>query len=128
MSVMAAARSDRFDLGLCTDQPAVLLVGNKCDLTSQRQVSTAEASALASALNYHYMETSAADDGHSVRQAFHALVKQAQEKLAAERAAQEKARAQLPTPVRQPRKSSSLFDLHLVAFKDRLSRVIHVNV
>ncbi|XP_065179309.1 ras-related protein Rap-2b-like [Sycon ciliatum] len=128
ISVMAASRSDRFDLGLSTERPAVMLVGNKCDMKSQRQVSYAEASALATALNFQYMETSAADDGHSVRQAFHGLVKQAQANMAAEAAAKAKRREQLPTPVRQPRKSSSLFDLHLVAFRDKISRVIHVNV
>jgi len=53
----------------------VLLVGNKCDLTSQRQVYTEESQKLAQNNKLLYIETSALD-GSNINEAFKILVKE----------------------------------------------------
>jgi len=52
-----------------TDDIVKVLVGNKCDLVENRQVSTQEAQAAATALGLYYVETSA-KDSVNVTQAF----------------------------------------------------------
>ncbi|KAJ1676574.1 hypothetical protein EV182_007924, partial [Spiromyces aspiralis] len=56
------------------------LVGNKCDLESERAVSTEEAKSLAESLNISFIETSA-KDSTNVEQAFLNLAKQIKYKM-----------------------------------------------
>lgn len=53
----------------------ILMVGNKCDLENDRQVSKADAQALASSFNIQYMEASA-KSGYNVREAYFTLVRE----------------------------------------------------
>ena len=53
----------------------ILLVGNKCDLKSFRQVSEDEAKKLATDLELTYIETSA-KDAHNIEHAFATLLDQ----------------------------------------------------
>lgn len=59
----------------------MILVGNKCDLTESRQVTTEEANDTAEALGIQYFETSAKDN-INIKQTFDALVDQISEKMA----------------------------------------------
>eukprot|EP01111_Echinosteliopsis_oligospora_P018280 TRINITY_DN8282_c0_g1_i1.p1 TRINITY_DN8282_c0_g1~~TRINITY_DN8282_c0_g1_i1.p1 ORF type:complete len:215 (-),score=51.29 TRINITY_DN8282_c0_g1_i1:87-659(-) len=53
----------------------MVLVGNKCDLINERQVSTAEATELAKSFRCRYIETSAKNN-HNVHEAFFELVRE----------------------------------------------------
>ncbi len=59
----------------------IILVGNKCDMTENRAVSTEEGNELAEALGLQYFETSA-EDNINVKQTFDALVDEISEKMA----------------------------------------------
>jgi len=58
-----------------TDQVPMVLVGNKCDLTEQREVSSAEGENLAKKFNCIFMEASARTQ-HNIEKIFHELVRQ----------------------------------------------------
>lgn len=58
----------------------ILLVGNKCDLTSKRKVSYEEASLVANTLNMIYFETSAKDD-KNIYESFLSLIKKIYENM-----------------------------------------------
>jgi len=53
----------------------MVLVGNKCDLSEQREVSTADAEKLAQKFNCIFMEASARTQ-HNIEKIFHELVRQ----------------------------------------------------
>eukprot|EP01098_Paradermamoeba_levis_P009365 TRINITY_DN3893_c0_g4_i1.p1 TRINITY_DN3893_c0_g4~~TRINITY_DN3893_c0_g4_i1.p1 ORF type:complete len:188 (-),score=40.13 TRINITY_DN3893_c0_g4_i1:166-729(-) len=57
-------------------QPPMLVVGNKCDLAEQRQVSTEEGQALAKSFNCGFVEVSA-KCGINVKESFYELVRMA---------------------------------------------------
>lgn len=59
----------------------MLLVGNKCDLTESRAVSTEEGNELAESLGIQYFETSAKDN-INIKHTFDALVDEISEKMA----------------------------------------------
>ncbi|KAH7960699.1 hypothetical protein HPB49_022355 [Dermacentor silvarum] len=59
----------------CSESVPMVLVGNKCDLESSRQVSTEEGQALARQMNCPFYETSAALR-HFVDDVFHTLVRE----------------------------------------------------
>ena len=58
----------------CHKNIRVLLIGNKCDLESQRTVSHEEGEKLAAELEMSFMETSAKDN-YGVRDAFSQLIR-----------------------------------------------------
>ena len=58
---------------LSLENPVILLVGNKLDLTEQRAVSNEDAMKLASSMGATYFETSAKDDTN-VNESFQYLV------------------------------------------------------
>ncbi len=55
--------------------PPVMLVGNKCDRVTEREVSTQEGSALAKSLGCDFVEASAKNN-HNVEKAFYDVVRQ----------------------------------------------------
>lgn len=57
------------------------MVGNKCDLTESRQVTTEDANDIAESLGVQYFETSAKDN-INIKQTFDALVDEISEKMA----------------------------------------------
>ena len=57
-NVMEARRSQILQIKQGVNPP-ILLVGNKCDLASHRQVAQADAQALAASWNINYLESSA---------------------------------------------------------------------
>ncbi|KAJ3425916.1 ras-like protein [Anaeramoeba flamelloides] len=57
------------------DSDAIIIVGNKCDLVDERQVSTQEGGDLAKSLGTLFIETSA-KDSTNVKEAFVGLVKE----------------------------------------------------
>lgn len=59
----------------------MILVGNKCDLTESRAVTTEEGNEIAESLGIQYFETSAKDN-INVKQTFDALVDEISEKMA----------------------------------------------
>lgn len=59
----------------------MILVGNKCDLTENRAVTTEEGNEIAESLGIQYFETSAKDN-INVKQTFDALVDEISEKMA----------------------------------------------
>ena len=59
-----------------------LLVGNKCNLVSERKVSTEDAREFADQLNLNFLETSA-KDSTNVEEAFSKMAKAIKEKLGA---------------------------------------------
>ena len=59
----------------------MILVGNKCDLTESRAVTTEDANEIAESLGIKYFETSAKDN-INVKQTFDALVDEISEKMA----------------------------------------------
>ncbi len=59
----------------------MILVGNKCDLTEGRAVSTEEGQEIADSLGIQYFETSAKDN-INIKQTFEALVDEISEKMA----------------------------------------------
>ena len=59
----------------------MILVGNKCDLTESRAVTTEEGNEIAESLGIQYFETSAKDN-INIKQTFDALVDEISEKMA----------------------------------------------
>ena len=59
----------------------MILVGNKCDLTESRAVSTEDGNEVAESLGIQYFETSAKDN-INIKQTFDALVDEISEKMA----------------------------------------------
>lgn len=59
----------------------MILVGNKCDLTESRAVTTDEAKEVADSLGVEYLETSA-KDSINIKQTFDQLVDEIAEKMA----------------------------------------------
>ena len=59
----------------------MILVGNKCDLTESRAVTTDEGQEIADSLGVQYFETSAKDN-INIKQTFDALVDEISEKMA----------------------------------------------
>lgn len=59
----------------------MILVGNKCDLTESRAVTTEEGNELAASLGVQYFETSAKEN-INIKQTFDALVDEISEKMA----------------------------------------------
>jgi len=57
------------------NMPPLLLVGNKCDLESKRQISSAEGEGLAGKYACHYIETSA-KTGKNIDEAFITIIRQ----------------------------------------------------
>lgn len=72
---MAAECRKQIERVRCTESVPMVLVGNKCDLESMRQVSTEEGQALARQMNCPFYETSAALR-HFVDDVFHTLVRE----------------------------------------------------
>ena len=64
-----------------SDDISRILVGNKCDLESQRQVSFEEGQELADHYNVRFMETSA-KDSKNVEQAFTLMTREIKNKVA----------------------------------------------
>jgi GTPase KRas protein len=58
--------------------PIIIIVGNKCDLESQRQVSKEEGEELANRYGYPFIETSA-KTGHNVEECFFQLIRKVRE-------------------------------------------------
>eukprot|EP01111_Echinosteliopsis_oligospora_P018283 TRINITY_DN8282_c0_g3_i2.p1 TRINITY_DN8282_c0_g3~~TRINITY_DN8282_c0_g3_i2.p1 ORF type:complete len:191 (-),score=46.42 TRINITY_DN8282_c0_g3_i2:77-649(-) len=58
-----------------TEKVPMVLIGNKCDLINERQVSTLEATELAKSFKCQYIETSAKNN-HNVQEAFFELVRE----------------------------------------------------
>lgn len=58
-----------------SEKVPIVLVGNKCDLTDQRQVPKEKAEALAKEIGCEYFETSAKNN-HNVSQTFHQAVRE----------------------------------------------------
>lgn len=64
---------DKILNSLGTDKTPMLLIGNKCDLTSQRQVLKAEGEALAKKFGYKFFETSVKSN-INISKAFETLI------------------------------------------------------